>query len=82
MTANADIELSGAFQATGSNGRTPELKLILIVDDGYGIIELHSEFAVSPSRRAHDTAFTRRIVDHLLAVMYKRPDFGHGDPGL
>jgi hypothetical protein len=40
MTTDSDIELSGAFQAKDSNGRTLDVKAIRIFDEGYGIIDV------------------------------------------
>jgi hypothetical protein len=45
MTTDTDIELSGAFQAKDSNGRTLDVKEIRIFDEGYGIIDVYVEFA-------------------------------------
>lgn len=83
MTTDSDIELSGAFQARDSSGRTLDVKAIRIFDEGYGIIDVYVEFAKKLEPGAYkDTALVRQIIDRLRAVGYKGPDFGHSDPGL
>ena len=83
MTTDSDIELSGAFQARDSSGRTLDVKAIRIFDEGYGIIDVYVEFAKKLEPGAYkDTVLVRQIIDRLRAVGYKGPDFGHSDPGL
>lgn len=83
MTTDSDIELSGAFQAKDSNGRTLDVKAIRIFDEGYGIIDVYVDFKAQLESGAHkDTVLLRQIVDRLRALGYKGPDFGLSDPGL
>jgi hypothetical protein len=83
MTTDTNIELSGAFQAKDSSGRTLEVKKISIFDEGYGIIDVYVDFAAKLDPGAYkDTVLVRQIIDRLRAVGYKGPDFGHSDPGL
>jgi hypothetical protein len=83
MTTDSNIELSGAFQAKDSNGRTLDVKRIHIFDEGYGIIDVYVEFAAKLDPGAYkDTVLVRAIIDRLRAIGYKGPDFGHSDPGL
>lgn len=83
MTTDSDIELSGAFQARDSSGRTLDVKAIRIFDEGYGIIDVYVEFAKKLEPGAYkDTVLVRQIIDRLRAVGYKGPDFDHSDPGL
>ena len=83
MTTDSDIELSGAFQARDSSGRTLDVKAIRIFDEGYGIIDVYVEFAKKLEPGAYkDTVLVRQIIDRLRALGYKGPDFGHSDPGL
>lgn len=83
MTTDSDIELSGAFQAKDSSGRTLDVKAIRIFDEGYGIIDVYVEFARQLDPGAcKDGVLVRQIIDRLRAVGYKGPDFGHSDPGL
>jgi len=83
MTTDSDIELSGAFQAKDSSGRTLDVKAIRIFDEGYGIIDVYVEFARQVDPGAYkDGVLVRQIIDRLRAVGYKGPDFGHSDPGL
>jgi hypothetical protein len=83
MTTDSNIELSGAFQAKDSNGRTLDVKAIRIFDEGYGIIDVYVEFALKLDPGAYkDTVLVRQVIDRLRAVGYKGPDFSHSDPGL
>lgn len=83
MTTDSDIELSGPFKAMDSNGRTLDVKVIRIFDEGYGIIDVYVEFAAQLDPGAYkDTVLVRQIIDRLRAVGYKGPDFAHSDPGL
>ena len=83
MTTDSDIELSGAFQARDSSGRTLDVKAIRIFDEGYGIIDVYVEFAKKLEPGAYkDTVLVRQIIERLRALGYKGPDFGHSDPGL
>jgi hypothetical protein len=83
MTTDTNIELSGAFQAKDSSGRTLDVKRISIFDEGYGIIDVYVDFAAKLDPGAYkDTVLVRQIIDRLRAVGYKGPDFGHSDPGL
>jgi len=83
MTTDTDIELSGAFQAKDSNGRTLDVKAIRIFDEGYGIIDVYVEFAAKLEPGAYkDSVLVRQIIERLRAVGYKGPDFSHSDPGL
>ena len=83
MTTDSDIELSGAFQAKDSNGRTLEVKAIRIFDEGYGIIDVYVDFAAKLEPGAYkDPVLVKQIVERLRAVGYKGPDFRHSDPGL
>ena len=83
MTTDSDIELSGAFQAKDSNGRTLDVKAIRIFDEGYGIIDVYVDFKAQLDPGAYkDTVLTKAIVERLRALGYKGPDFGHSDPGL
>jgi hypothetical protein len=83
MTTDSNIELSGAFQARDSNGRTLDVKAIRIFDEGYGIIDVYVEFATKLDPGAYkDPVLVRQIIDRLRAVGYKGPDFSHSDPGL
>jgi hypothetical protein len=83
MTTDSDIELSGAFQAKDSSGRTLDVKAIRIFDEGYGIIDVYVDFARQLDPGAYkDDVLVRQIVDRLRALGYKGPDFGHSDPGL
>ena len=83
MTTDTDIELSGAFQAKDSNGRTLDVKEIRIFDEGYGIIDVYVEFAAKLDPDAYkDTVLVRQLVERLRTLGYKGPDFGHSDPGL
>lgn len=83
MTTDTDIELSGAFQAKDSNGRTLDVKAIRIFDEGYGIIDVYVDFAAKLDPGAYkDSVLVRQIIDRLRSVGYKGPDFGHSDPGL
>ena len=83
MTTDSTIELSGAFQAKDSNGRTLDAKAIRIFDEGYGIIDVYVEFAKQLDPGAYkDSVLVRQIIDRLRAAGYKGPDFGHSDPGL
>jgi hypothetical protein len=83
MTTDTNIELSGAFPAQDSSGRTLEVKKISIFDEGYGIIDVYVDFAAKLDPGAYkDTVLVRQIIDRLRAVGYKGPDFGHSDPGL
>ena len=83
MTTDSDIELSGAFQARDSSGRTLDVKAIRIFDEGYGIIDVYVDFKDRLETGAfRDTVMVRQLDDRLRAVGYKGPDFGHSDPGL
>lgn len=83
MTTDTDIELSGAFQAKDSTGRTLDVKAIRIFDEGYGIIDVYVDFAAKLDPGAYkDTVLVRQIIDRLRALGYKGPDFGHSDLGL
>jgi hypothetical protein len=83
MTTDTDIELSGAFQAKDSNGRTLDVKEIRIFDEGYGIIDVYVEFSAKLDPDAYkDTVLVRQLVERLRTLGYKGPDFGHSDPGL
>lgn len=83
MTTDSDIELSGAFRAKDSSGRTLDVKAIRIFDEGYGIIDVYVEFARPLDPGAYkDDVLVRQIIDRLRALGYKGPDFGHSDPGL
>jgi len=83
MTTDTDIELSGAFQAKDSNGRTLDVKEIRIFDEGYGIIDVYVEFAAKLDPDAYkDTVLVRQLIERLRTLGYVGPDFGHSDPGL
>ena len=83
MTTDTDIELSGAFQANDSNGRTLDVKSIRIFDEGYGIIDVYVDFKAQLDPGAYkDTVLTKQLVERLRTLGYKGPDFGHSDPGL
>jgi len=83
MTTDSDIELSGAFQAKDSNGRTLDVKAIRIFDEGYGIIDVYVDFKGRLDPGAYkDTVLVRQIIERLRGLGYKGPDFGHSDPGL
>ena len=83
MTTDTDIELSGAFQAKDSNGRTLDVKEIRIFDEGYGIIDVYVDFAAPVDGGLYkDKVLAKAIIDHLRTLGYKGPDFGPSDPGL
>ena len=83
MATNSDIELSGPFKASDSNGRSHDVKAIRIFDEGYGIIDVYVDFAAPVDGGLYkDQVLVRQIIDRLRALGYKGPDFGHSDPGL
>ena len=83
MTTDTDIELSGAFQAKDSNGRTLDVKEIRIFDEGYGIIDVYVDFAAPIDGGLYkDSVLVKAIIERLRTLGYKGPDFGHSDPGL
>lgn len=83
MTTDTNIELSGAFQAKDSSGRTLDVKSIYIFDEGYGIIDVYAQFAAKLDPGAYkDTVLVRQIIERLRAAGYQGPDFTHSDPGL
>ena len=83
MTTDTDIELSGAFKAVDSTGRSHDVKAIFIADEGYGIIDVYVKFAAPIEPGLYkDRALVRAVIDRLRALGYVGPDFGHSDPGL
>ena len=83
MTTDTDIELSGPFKASDSNGRSHDVKAIRIFDEGYGIIDVYVDFASPVDAGLYkDAKLAGNIIDRLRALGYVGPNFGHSDPGL
>jgi hypothetical protein len=84
MNSENVIQLSGPFSVTDSLGRTWELNGIRIFDEGYGIIDVYVDFALSMEDDPlyEDPLLIRQIQSRLRALGYVGPDFGHGDLGL
>jgi hypothetical protein len=83
MTTDTDIQLSGPFKASDSNGRSLDVKAIRIFDEGYGIIDVYVDFAAPVEPGSYkDEKLVGNIIDRLRTLGYVGPNFGHSDPGL
>ncbi len=83
MNNDTDIQLSGPFKATDGAGRVHEVSAIRIFDEGYGIIDVYVDFAVTIDAALYkDKAVIGQIMTRLRSLGYVGPDLGHGDPGL
>jgi hypothetical protein len=84
MNDETEIQLSGPFRATDSSGQIREIKAIRIFDEGYGIIDVYVDFAVSMEDDPlyEDSVLIGQILSRLRSLGYQGPDFGHGDLAL
>ena len=83
MTTDTDIILSGPFKASDSTGRSHDIKAIRIFDEGYGIIDVFVDLAVSTEGGLYkDKTLQAQIVAQLRTLGYVGPDFGPSDAGL
>lgn len=78
------IQLSGPFSITDSLGRCWAINGIRIFDEGYGIIDVYVDFAVSMEEEPlyADVVVVGQILARLRTLGYAGPDFGIGDAGL
>lgn len=84
MNNENEIQLSGPFQLFDSSGHAWDIKAIRIFDEGYAIIDVYVDLALSMEDEAlyEDSLVIGQLLARLRLLGYAGPDFGLGDPGL
>ena len=84
MNDDIQLTLSGPFSAKDSSGQVREISAINIVDESYGVIDVHVNLRhpMEGDPLFNDLQLIRHISAHLRTLGYVGPDLKVGDAGL
>lgn len=84
MSDDTQLTLCGPFTAKDSSGQIREVSAIRIVDESYGVIDVHValRYPLEGDPLHEDLVLIRQISAHLRSLGYTGPDLIVGDAGL
>lgn len=84
MSDDTQLTLCGPFTAKDSSGQIRDVTAIRIVDESYGVIDVHVElrYPLEGDPLHEDLVLIRHISAHLRSLGYVGPDLTVGDAGL
>lgn len=84
MNDDTQLTLCGPFTAKDSSGQVRDISAIKIVDESYGVIDVHVALRhpMEGDPLFNDLVLIRHISAHLRSLGYVGPDLKVGDAGL